>query len=110
MHIHHISEPEQEFQQLNNEFETARREGDINTQRKLRGRINTTYERRQSYGDQLMQVRQYLSITSYTLFKSGNEEGANEIINLVNLSFEGTPFLLCQQPLKKVNLKCVDTV
>lgn len=83
---------EQEFQQLNNEFETARREGDINTQRKLRGRINTTYERRQSYGDQLMQVRQYLSITSYTLFKSGNEEGANEIINLVNLSFEGTPF------------------
>lgn len=83
---------EEEFQELNNEFEEARRQGDINTQRELRGRINSTYERRQSYGDQLMQVRQYLSIASYTLFKSNNMEGANEIIDLVNTSFEGTPF------------------
>ncbi len=83
---------EEEFQQLNSDFEDARRQGDINTQRDLRGRINSTFDRRQGYGDQLMQVRQYLSIASYTLFKSGNIEGANEIIDLVNVSFEGTPF------------------
>jgi hypothetical protein len=83
---------EEEFQQLNSDFENARREGDITTQRELRGRINASFERRQSYGDQLMQVRQYLSIASYALFKSGNTDGANEIVELVNSSFEGTPF------------------
>lgn len=83
---------EEEFQSLNEDFETARREGDIQSQRSLRGRINSSYERRQSYGDQMMQVRQYLSIASYTLFKSGNDAEALEIVDLVNTSFEGTSF------------------
>lgn len=96
---------EEEFAQLNEEFEAARRQGDIQTQRNLRGRINSTYERRQSYGDQLMQVRQYLSISSYTLFASGDETAANEIVDLVNTSFEGTPFPTLPSTLEESELE-----
>lgn len=83
---------EEEFARLNEEFEAARRQGDIQKQRTIRGQINASYERRQSYGDQLMQVRQYLSIASFAFFQSGEIESANEIVELVNVSFEGTPF------------------
>lgn len=87
-----FQEAEAEFQELNAEFEAARREGDITAQRNLRGRINATFERRQSYGDQLMQVRQYLAIATYVLLKSEDTDGANALIDLVNTSFAGTPF------------------
>lgn len=83
---------ESEFQDLNAEFEEARREGQIQAQRSLRPQINATYERRQSYGDQMMQVRQYLSIASYVLFKIGEDAEATELVSLVNDAFEGTPF------------------
>ena len=83
---------EKEFEQLNTAFENARRQGKISSQRKLREKINSNYERRQDYGEQLMLVRQYLSIVTYVMFKSDNGEDAKEIYTLVNTSFEGTPF------------------
>ncbi len=74
------------------EFEAARRSGDITKQRNLRPQINSIYERTQNIGNNLMQIRQYLSITVYALFKSGNDAEAETIIADVNAMFEGTPF------------------
>ena len=79
-------------QELSDEFEAARRSGDVTTQRKLRPQINTQYERTQSIGDNIMQIRQYIAITQYVLYKSGNESDAEEIANQLNGLLSGTPF------------------
>ena len=39
-----------------------------------------------------MQVRQYLSIATFVLFKTDEVTEANELVNLVNDAFAGTPF------------------
>lgn len=79
-------------QDLSAEFETARRTGDVTKQRKLRPQINAQYERTQTIGDNIMQIRQYMAITQYALYKSGNESDAVEIANQVNGLLDGTPF------------------
>lgn len=79
-------------QSLSDEFEAARRTGDIDTQRRLRPQINAQYERTQTLGDQIMSTRQYLSITQYALYKSGNTEIANQIAIDINGLMTGTPF------------------
>ena len=74
------------------EFEAARRDGNITKQRSLRPQINSAFERTQSLGDEIMRIRQYLSIVGYVLFKSGNDAEAEQIITDINPLFEGTPF------------------
>lgn len=92
---------EERFQEMNEEFEAARRNGDIQAQRKLRGQLNSAFELRQSIGDELMQVRQYASIAHYVLKKAGNQTEADEIFTIVNAAFEGTPFPLLPATLEE---------
>lgn len=79
-------------QQLSEEFEAARRDGDINKQRKVRPQISSLYDQSKSIGDNLMQSRQYLAITQYVLYKSGSTDEAEALATEINVLFEGTPF------------------
>lgn len=80
------------FQKLSEEFEAARSNGDISKQRSLRPQITTLYEQTQSIGDNIMQIRQYLSIAQYVFYKTGNNTEAEALATEVNVLFEGTPF------------------
>lgn len=80
------------FQQLNSEIESARQNGDISTQRKLRPQLSATYERSQEIGNTLMQVRQYLSIVQFAFFKSGQEDRAIQLGSEINELLFGTSF------------------
>lgn len=81
-------------EELSEEFDAARRSGDINKQRKLRPQINALAQRAQSLGEEVMQVRQYLAITQFALYKSGNIAEAEEMVATINEMLQGTPFPL----------------
>lgn len=79
-------------QELSEEFEAARRTGDVTKQRQLRPQINSLYEQTQNMGDRIMSVRQYIVIIQYALFKSGNTLEAEQISSDLNNLMNGTPF------------------
>ncbi len=81
-------------EELSLEFDAARRSGDINKQRKLRPQINALAQQAQSLGEEVMQVRQYLAITQFSLYKSGNVTEAEEMVTTINAMLQGTPFPL----------------
>ena len=83
---------ETEIQELSESFESARQNGDIQAQRKLRGRVNSLNQQRQNIGNNVMSVRQYLSIINYVLLNAGEEELAQELIEEVNGALLSTPF------------------
>ena len=75
---------------LNNEFETSRRSGDVKKQRELRASIQAVYDETQRLGEQIIQIRQYLIITQYLLYESGNESEAVELTQELNTLMLGT--------------------
>jgi hypothetical protein len=79
-------------QTLNEEFDAARRTGDVNAQRSIRPQLSSLYERVQEIGDDVMQARQYISIVQYALFRSDNTDEAVEIADTINQLIEGSPF------------------
>lgn len=81
-----------EFETLNQEFESARRNGDVSSQREIRPQLQSIYERTQEQGDRVMQAKQYLNIIQYLLFDVGNEAEALELATDINSRIEGTPF------------------
>ncbi|RNC85468.1 MAG: DUF2723 domain-containing protein [Balneola sp.] len=81
-------------EELSAEFDAARRNGDINKQRRLRPQINALAQQAQSFGDEVMQVRQYLAITQFALYRSGNIDEANELVTTINTLVQGSPFPL----------------
>jgi hypothetical protein len=83
---------QQEFDELNNEFEASRRSGDVKKQRDLRASVQAAYNETQRLGEQIIQIRQYLVIAQYLLYESGNENEALELSQEVNSLLLGTPF------------------
>lgn len=83
---------QQEFDELNNEFEASRRSGDVKKQRDLRASVQAAYNETQRLGEQIIQIRQYLVIAQYVLYESGNENEAFELSQEVNSLLLGTPF------------------
>ena len=81
---------QQEFDELNNKFETSRRSGDVKKQRELRASVQALYDETQRLGEQIIQVRQYLIITQYLLYESGNESEAAELSQELNTLMLGT--------------------
>lgn len=78
--------------ELNSNYETARKNGDIEAQRKLRTKMNAVYSQGQNSGEIVMRARQSLVLTQYIYFQSGNEDLALQMASEVNDLFEGTPF------------------
>ncbi|MCG8374765.1 MAG: DUF2723 domain-containing protein [Balneolales bacterium] len=83
---------ENKFQDLNEEFEEARRSGDVRKQRDLRPRVASAHSQREQLGNSIVSTRQFLSITLYGLLKSNSDDEAQEMISDVNSKLEGTPF------------------
>ncbi len=81
---------ESEFMDLNDQYEAARRNGDVGKQRELRTKLNSSYQRSQNIINSLMQTRQYLVLTQHALFKAGRTEEAEEMTNTVNQEIIGT--------------------
>lgn len=88
--INRFKNAEVEFMDLNDQYEAARRNGDVLKQRELRTKLNSSYERSQSTINTMMQSRQYLVLTQYALFKAGRNEEAEEMITTVNQELAGT--------------------
>jgi hypothetical protein len=80
------------YDNMYSEFEAARKNGDINAQRKLRPQLQSITERTPEIGDRVMQARQYLNIVQYVLFKSDAADEAVALGEEINAKVEGTPF------------------
>jgi len=83
---------ESEFNELNEEFETARRSGNVTKQRELRAKVQNAYNQTQQFGEQIIQNRQYLIITQYLHYQSGNDVAAVELAQEINNVMQNTPF------------------
>jgi hypothetical protein len=83
---------ETEFNQMNEEFEAARRSGDVKKQRDLRPKVQNAYNQTQQLGEQIIQSRQYLIITQYLHYQAGNEVAATELAQEINSMMLNTPF------------------
>jgi hypothetical protein len=77
---------------MNEEFEAARRSGDVKKQRDLRPKVQNAYNQTQQLGEQIIQSRQYLIITQYLHYQAGNEVAATELAQEINSMMLNTPF------------------
>ncbi len=85
------SDLQAQLDQLNLEFEQARRNGDIRAQRRIRTSMQNVYQRGEQASRNVMSDRQMVMLAQYVYFRMGNEEKAQELAAEVNGFTEGTP-------------------
>mgnify|MGYP003634011041 CR=1 FL=1 len=82
-----------ELQELNTQFEDARRNADMSAQRTIRQKMNTVYTKGQDIGrNDVMSARQAIVLAQYVYFISGDIDKGLEIAEKVNTLFKDTPF------------------
>jgi hypothetical protein len=72
------------------QYEQARRNADIKTQRALTQRNNALVQQARSLSQNIMRERQSIIIVQYVYFKAGADEKALELTEQTNAKFEGT--------------------
>jgi len=75
---------ESNFNRLNNEFETARNQGDISRQRDIRPQLNQLNSDAQEYVSQIRTIRQSLALIQYVYFQGDDPEKGTELAERVN--------------------------
>lgn len=75
---------ETEFNKLNNEFQSAQNQGDIQTQREIRTQLNQLQSNAQEYISQIRSLRQSLALIQYVYFQGDDIDKATELAERVN--------------------------
>jgi hypothetical protein len=77
---------EAQFNNLNQELESAQNRGDIRTQRELRPQLQQLNNDAQQYLNEVRTARQSLVLVQYAYFQSGNTEAAQALATEVDAS------------------------